>query len=194
MLDRTLVVVVADHGEEFHEHGNWRHGNQLYQEMLHVPLLFRWPERLPPGRRPAPVMLIDVRPTILGLLGIAADSGGGDGRNLFASEGLRGRAVFSEFLRAGGAPYRSQMVFKDGLKLIETSDLAKRKSSRELYDLWSDPGEKVNLASRSRFGKTDHVERLARLLAGFEGGGSTVRAPQVEVGRATKERLRALGY
>ncbi len=47
----TLVVVVSDHGEGFDEHGLLTHGNSLYRELIHVPLLFRWPGKLPEGVR-----------------------------------------------------------------------------------------------------------------------------------------------
>ena len=89
-LDRTLVVVTADHGEEFYEHRNWRHGNQLYNEVVHVPLLFRLPGRLPAARRADLSMLVDVFPTIVGLVdGAPADEGAGRSRAVRAP----GRAV-----------------------------------------------------------------------------------------------------
>src|SRR5690606_19617476 len=68
-LDDTLLIVTADHGEEFYEHRNWRHGNQLYNEVVHVPLTFRLPGRLAPGRRPDLSMSVDVFPTIVSLVG-----------------------------------------------------------------------------------------------------------------------------
>jgi arylsulfatase len=61
-LDRTLLVVTADHGEEFYEHHNWRHGNQLYNEVVHVPLMFRFPGQTQPARRSDLAMLVDVFP------------------------------------------------------------------------------------------------------------------------------------
>ncbi len=67
----TLVVVLSDHGEEFFEHGAMRHGAQVYDEAIHVPLLLRLPGVVPAGHRVAtPVSLIDVTPTILDLVGL----------------------------------------------------------------------------------------------------------------------------
>jgi len=50
LRENTIVIIAADHGEEFGEHGVFDHGNSLYEESLHVPLLIRWPSRVPAGR------------------------------------------------------------------------------------------------------------------------------------------------
>lgn len=68
--ENTLVVVTADHGEEFFEHGDAGHRRQLYMESVHVPLMMRWPGHLPAGRRiGGTVGLADVAPTILAATG-----------------------------------------------------------------------------------------------------------------------------
>jgi arylsulfatase A-like enzyme len=74
-LDRsTLIVFTADHGEEFHEHGGMGHGWTLYQEVVHVPLLFRHPA-LSPRRVSAPVSGVDLVPTLLDLAGLEVPAG-----------------------------------------------------------------------------------------------------------------------
>ncbi|MFP8874342.1 MAG: sulfatase-like hydrolase/transferase [Myxococcota bacterium] len=55
LLDQTIVVVVSDHGEEFEDHGMYKHGHQLFSETLHVPLIIRAPDHLEPGRVETPV-------------------------------------------------------------------------------------------------------------------------------------------
>src|SRR5205814_5527591 len=71
LLDETVVIVTADHGEEFYDHGNWGHGHSVYNELLHVPLIVRYPARFPRGVRvDSTVMTIDVMPTILELAGV----------------------------------------------------------------------------------------------------------------------------
>jgi arylsulfatase A-like enzyme/HEAT repeat protein len=65
----TIVVVAADHGEEFDEHGGRYHGSTLYEEQLHVPLVVSIPG-VPPGVVSGQVELIDVTPTVLNLLDI----------------------------------------------------------------------------------------------------------------------------
>jgi arylsulfatase A-like enzyme len=68
----TLVVVTADHGLEFLEHGGWDMGYTLYDENLRVPLIMVLPAKLPRNRRiESQVRTVDIMPTILGILGIA---------------------------------------------------------------------------------------------------------------------------
>src|SRR5207247_7145427 len=72
--DSTLVVVTADHGEEFQEHGRLRHGSQLYQESIRVPFVISGPG-VRPGRRTDLAQGIDLFPTITRLLAIATPPG-----------------------------------------------------------------------------------------------------------------------
>jgi arylsulfatase A-like enzyme len=76
LRDNTLIVFLSDHGEEFFEHGGFEHGHTLYEELIHVPLFFCLPGRLPEGARLSrPVRLLDVAPTILDFLDIEAPPG-----------------------------------------------------------------------------------------------------------------------
>ncbi|HSV08065.1 MAG TPA: sulfatase, partial [Candidatus Binatus sp.] len=73
LLDHTLVVVSADHGEEHWDHGSFFHGQSLYDELLHVPLLMRFPDRAYAGRVVRePVRALDIVPTIAEVLGLPA--------------------------------------------------------------------------------------------------------------------------
>ena len=75
LSENTLLVFLSDHGQEFFEHGAYGHGHSLYGEVLRVPLVFSFPARIPEGRRVREqVRLIDVMPTILDILGVAAVS------------------------------------------------------------------------------------------------------------------------
>ena len=67
--ERTLVVVTADHGEEFFEHGGWGHQSSLFEEQVRIPLIFHWPGVLQPGVVKDQVRLIDLMPTLLSLAG-----------------------------------------------------------------------------------------------------------------------------
>jgi arylsulfatase A-like enzyme len=71
LYERSLIVLLSDHGEEFGEHGAWFHGHSLYREIYHVPLLIKFPGQAYAGRRPEFVSLCDVLPTILDHMGIA---------------------------------------------------------------------------------------------------------------------------
>src|SRR5439155_252101 len=69
LFDRSLIIVTADHGEQFYDHGLWRHSNSLYQALLHVPLLVKYPNQHTPAVVDEPVASIDIMPTILRALG-----------------------------------------------------------------------------------------------------------------------------
>jgi arylsulfatase A-like enzyme len=71
-LDDTLVVLVSDHGEEFFEHDDFGHNRTLFEEVLRVPVVMRYPPRFPAGKRvPDLVSLLDVVPTVLELCDVA---------------------------------------------------------------------------------------------------------------------------
>ena len=81
VLDDTLVVVMADHGESLGEQGLWEHGHMV-QTNLRIPLVMRWPKKIHPGARvPAIVDEIDVLPTICDLLGVQPGADVIDGRS-----------------------------------------------------------------------------------------------------------------
>lgn len=189
LLENTLVIVTADHGEEFYEHGNWQHGRQMYDEVIRVPLVFHFPSRLRPERRADPAMLVDVFPTVTAFAGVDAGAGALlDGHDLFAdSDGER--PVFSECYRFEGAEYMARMVLLDGRKMIQTRDDAFGAERFELYDLARDPQEQNDLLDASTAPGGDP---LTPLLTGF--GGSVREGPRRKIQPDTAERLHALGY
>jgi len=72
-LDRTVVVITSDHGEMLGEHGFLDHKLNVYEPLLHVPLVIRYPPAVPTPRRIAePVYLQDLHPTLLALAGVPA--------------------------------------------------------------------------------------------------------------------------
>jgi arylsulfatase A-like enzyme len=193
-LDKTLVVVTADHGEEFYEHHNWRHGNQLYNEVVHVPLAFRLPGRLPTERREDLSMLVDIFPTIVNLVDGTPVAKGLDGRALFAGADDGTRAAFAEHWSFEGGTYVSRMVRRGGLKLQETSDEARGQERSELYNLANDASEQRNLLENPSAVSENGVGELQSLLARFGDKVSVASAVSVEVDQSTKERLHVLGY
>lgn len=143
-----IVVITADHGEEFHEHGGVYHGSSLYEEQVHVPLLLVVPG-MPARRYAQPVESIDIAPTLLGLLGV-------DRPLSMRGNDLRGFLVHPERERGPvfSAVIHKKMVVSWPHKLI--ADL--RFGAYELYDLSKDPGERQNNADRD-------PERLHNLRA-----------------------------
>jgi arylsulfatase A-like enzyme len=135
---QVIVVISADHGEEFHEHGGVYHGSSLYDEQVRIPLIVRAPG-LSPRRVAAPVASIDIAPTLLEWVGLQAPSSmrGADLRAAISGQSSQLGPVFS-------AVIHKKMIVKWPYKLI--ADL--RFGLFELYDLQSDPHERVNLADR----------------------------------------------
>jgi arylsulfatase A-like enzyme len=104
VLDRSLIIITADHGEEFLEHDYIEHGWTLYDEVIRVPLLFYAPAALRPARTRIGASHVDVVPTVLDLLGVDAPLEPTDGRRLFTrdADGLiptnEGRAQIAELV------------------------------------------------------------------------------------------------
>lgn len=141
LSDRTLIVVTADHGEEMGEHGDFMYGHTLYEEIVHVPLIFRGPAATASGRRVAtPVGLVDVMPTLLEIAGASsAESGGRSLVPALQGQDLPEQPVYSESLYRCYYEWKALRV--GDFKLIYDVD----QDGVELYDLRSDPGEQRNL-------------------------------------------------
>ncbi|HEV2124804.1 MAG TPA: sulfatase, partial [Chloroflexota bacterium] len=143
LADDTILVVTADHGEAFLEHGDWLHGNALYQSNVHVPLIVRFPagkSAVTPGHRiDAPIQSADIAPTLLDLCGVP-QPGAMEGRS------------FASLLAGGNEPGRPRGAWgtlSDGSQqyTVEGSWKLIRRvgGSDELYDIKGDPGETRNL-------------------------------------------------
>ena len=153
--DDVLLIMTSDHGEEIVDHGNLGHSHSLYEELVRVPLLLRWPKGLQAGRRiEAPVSVVDVFPTLVELLGLPMPAGL-QGRSLVEALGqaaVAPRPVFCELLPT--KPPRT--AIRDGQwKLIR--DEAEPLRS-QLFDLRADPHEATDLSAQ-------HPEVLRRLDA-----------------------------
>jgi arylsulfatase A-like enzyme len=193
-LDHTLLVVTADHGEEFYEHQNWRHGNQLYNEVVHVPLAFHLPGRLAPTHRQDLSMLVDIFPTVVDLVDQSPVEKGLDGRALFAASSPGTPTAFAEHWWFEGGTYVSRMVRQGDLKLQETHDEARGQERSELFDLAGDTLEQRNLLENRSAVSENEMGELQGLLARFGDKVSVASAVAVDVDQSTKERLRQLGY
>jgi arylsulfatase A-like enzyme len=150
MLDDTLLVIGADHGEELDDHGMWFDHHGLYDTNVRVPLLLRAPGRVPQGQRvEGQVSLLDVSPTLLQIAGMP---------EVPAEEGMQGRSLLPLMDGGGGNTW-------DGIYCTECTWLRKRAwrtpewkliraleediydtPDTELYDLNADPAEQKNVA------------------------------------------------
>ena len=194
LRERTLIVVVSDHGEEMHEHGGWDHGGRMWQELIRVPFLLWAPPSLrpelapPPHRIAQPVSLSDVMPTVLDLLGLPVPAD------------VQGRSRLPE-LRGGRKDEPVYVQENDELGALVDGPwkLVYRPGSAgtaySLYHLGEDPGEQQDLAAE----RPEQIERMRALLEETELalGGRRVRSEDSGPEKFDDdelEELRALGY
>lgn len=194
-----FVIVTSDHGEGLGDHRWMSHGINLHEEAVRVPLVMRWPGRLPAGRvAEEPVALVDVAPTVLGLLGIDAPTFS-DGVAVSGSLDPA-RAVFLQRRdyrsgKEGGRRIRGEMsaVVENGSKLI----VAPEEKKRELYDLGVDPGETRDLLDAKQGaspGAEDSAAKLGKLLGRWHEEHPAAAASEAPVDDETLKALRSLGY
>jgi arylsulfatase len=185
---RTLVVITADHGEMFGEHGFYGHTNNLYDSLLKVPLLLKLPGQREGKRLGRMVRSLDIVPTILEAAGLgrAAET---DGQSLMPL--------------ADGRPelYSSQHAISE----IWTKHLCVRteewklianyvEGEKELFNLPRDPGEIHNLASERPEVVQEFEQIIHEHLLAINAPPDDLRQCGVEVDAAMQSRLRALGY
>ncbi len=184
ILPHGILVVTADHGEEFYEHGNVGHGFNLFNTTLRVPLLL-----LAPGIAPDvvddDVSLLDVAPSVLGLVGAPVEP-------RFEGRALVGRrqpaSPYAELLfTAVGKEPEQNHTLVDGTRKVVLTPAGRQ----EFYDLARDPGE----LDPNAFGQAERAALLQALEAVRARATRDVgTSQQRELDAATRERLRALGY
>ncbi len=191
LLERTLIVVVGDHGEGLGEHYEDTHSRLIYESTMAVPMIWHCPAILGEPRVVSDrvVSTVDVTPTVLDLLGVEA-GGSVDGISLLRGDQREKRGVYIETLAPqlnhGWSPLFGVRRHTD--KYIEAP-------TPEYYDLLSDPNELRNL-----FGARDAKSRerkLKKILAGMRAGfdaASDVAPARVTPDADALQKLAALGY
>jgi arylsulfatase A-like enzyme len=186
LRDRTIVVVTADHGEEFAEHGFLGHGKQLFEESLRVPLVMAGPG-IPRGHRLEPVQLVDLLPTIAARLGAPAP-GSLPGHDVLGASVPLSRLAFAEVghgVGFGQSDVHLAMVRERPWKLVWSPD----GDRAALFALGEDAGEQDARPPASA------EDVGARLLASVrEYWHRSAPAEPRGVSPGLEEKLRALGY
>ncbi len=207
LTSNTLVIITADHGEEFQDHGSLGHDHTLYNELLHVPLVMKAPDVLVPGRSTVSVQSIDLYASIMDLLGIPVP------------HTVQGHAIFTEdSTERFDEPYAyAQRYFINPdahlvsfqtyswklllqINQIDRSDFnhwspdAKR-DTIFLYNLAVDPREQNNVADEN----PEKVELLIRCICELleknrRSPARSVREVETDLDEDTKAKLRSLGY
>ncbi len=205
LAGNTVVAFTSDHGEELYErHRYWSHSASIYDTVLHVPLSFRAPGRIPAGQlRPGLAASIDVAPTLLALAG----------REPMGSDGVDLAAVF-----AGGAPLPAGRVVYSELEDLVVSARTQRwrylhnpegngfpmeggetglvfpYGEVELYDHATDPGEKRDRSGVEPERVDEFLDATEEWMRGHDWEGASRRHRDSHVPDAIRESLEAIGY
>ncbi len=182
--ETSAIIVTADHGEEFLDHGGLEHNRTLYDEMVHVPLMLKIPG-VTPRRLEAQMELMDLFPTLVSLGGGRAPDAvfGADMLPLLRSGQGEDPYAVTELVDAAIAVRTREW------KLIETVD-----GRRELYHLAADPQERRDVSTR----EPQRLEDLTAVLHGIRSRAASLArhvTPEAAPMRpSVLDRLRALGY
>jgi arylsulfatase A-like enzyme len=185
ILERTLVVCCADHGESLGEHGEQTHGFFVYDATQHVPLVMRG-GGLPAGRVDSTlVSLIDVMPTVAGLIGLHETPGSGRDLStaLLENRSVTERPVYLEsyltFVSLGWSGEEGWRTSR--FKFIDAP-------TPELYDLSQDPGEKTSLEDPAK------RESMRAELERFRKSARAIAPHPIDLSDGDRQSLEALGY
>ena len=203
LYEASMIIITSDHGEAFYEHEHWQHSDTLYEEMIRVPLLVKWPYSSARTSVETAVSHVDLFSTILEAAGLPPTETGGTsfGRYRKGTSPAGSKPTVSEVIWWAGDPVVKKVSLRSReLKYIATfeasadDDLTIDKMRKEeLYDLVLDPGEKNNLQTPS------HMEAFRRQLQAHLESAREFRADrdqggQVVIDEDVLEQLRALGY
>lgn len=209
--DDTFFIVTSDHGENIGDHGHMDHAFSLYETLIKIPLIIRYPARFGSGSADGrPVQLTDVFPTVLEATGVNGEAFPNQGLSLLSGRFPADRAIFTEYYwpkqaltcfnevdRADPAllPFKRRLrsVITGGMKLIWGSD-----GRHEVFNLAEDPDELVNLwDGQGNSGAFRGIEsKLAATVSRF-GADQKVSpedVPTDALDEATRDALRSLGY
>ena len=205
LWDNTLFILLSDHGEELHEHGGWLHDQSAYEELIHVPLIVRFPRGQYGGRRiESLVSLIDVLPTVFDVLEEPGYARGARGRSLMSL--IRGDEPAEEDdFQIISMRINSKKYYRPWKQSRGDINLAVRHGewkgiwnaepkTLELYNLAIDPGEQSDVSAENPqmalvmklFARQYYEECTKHAAAPLERPG--------ELDEETRQDLRSLGY
>ncbi len=173
LLQDPLVILVSDHGEAFFEHKSWQHGNNLYEEVIHVPVLFHLPEKQYAGHRlEENTSLLDVPPTLFEILGWTAPDDW-QGISVLSSMAdptlpLPNRPLYSELIYNGDRTFftltQGNHKFINTIRKERVGEKLGWSRTVEAFDLKKDPGEITNLAASELPQATQELNQSKKVL------------------------------
>jgi arylsulfatase A-like enzyme/uncharacterized membrane protein YbhN (UPF0104 family) len=195
LFEDTVIALVADHGEEFQEHGGWWHGTTLYDEQIRVPFLVKWSKHggMNGEGDGQLARILDVAPTLIGATGapVPSEMQGIDLRARLASRGENERMVFAEEDHEGNV---LRAIRTEQWKWIEANpDNPRGVPELELFHVAKDPAEASNVADETAWvvqeltTHADAQQKLAESRSVGEGDTATLSAME-------EQALRDLGY
>jgi arylsulfatase A-like enzyme/Tfp pilus assembly protein PilF len=192
VLDKTIIIIAADHGESLGEHGESSHAFFIYDSTISVPLILKLPgSKLKAKTIDAQVENVDIMPTLLDLLGITVPTV------------VQGRSLVP--LLAGGRSAADRMAYSESyypryhygwseLRSLRTVRYQYIQAPRpELYDIVRDPMERTNIFGQSGSQAERFIKEMKRLQERSPTLGDESKAPR-QVDNDTLEKLKALGY
>ncbi len=189
IFDRTMIIIVGDHGEEFFEHGGYKHGATIYDEITRIPLIIKLPRNFQYRQKRIKDLVqgIDIMPTVLGILNIPIPS---------QAQGISLRGMWEGKKDTPKHKY-VYAISSYGLESIRSRDYKLiyhlLDNQHEFYDLKNDPQEKKNIYGE-RF---DEANRLEEDLSQWKKNlvSYIVRRDfSPEIDEATIERIKKTGY
>ncbi len=189
ILDKTLVILVGDHGEAFGEKEVGGHGVFLYDVTMKVPLVFYAEDHLPPGKVvKARVRLIDLMPSILDMLNIPLTK---EIQGISLLPYIEGRR--KENLSSYIETYypKENYGWSELIGVIDGDWKYIQAPKEELYNLKKDPEEKINAFEKEKKVASEKKDKLKEMMKNYS---SELRIEKREITAEEKERLRSLGY
>ena len=191
LYDDTLIILTADHGEEFSERGDYYigHTRKLFQEMIHVPLIIKLPGKIKKKTIDGNIGLIDVMPTIVDFLNLKIPDGyqyAGEVINLETPDPPQNRMIFCETRWT----LNFQAVINQEWKLIQYPEMR----IKMLFNLGEDPGETKNIIAINEKKAHELEAALKRWNQEKVLESSHVIAQKTVFSEEEKARLKALGY